>query len=817
MIATHLRIALRRIRRHQLYSLINVAGLAVGLACCVMIVLYVANELTYDSFHPGAGRTYRIATHRISSVGEFREATTPGPLAPALAAGYPEVERAGRIVPPPENADHVLVVRGERRFFEKRVWFVDKEIFDIFRLPVVQGDPRSALARPNTAFLTEGTAKKYFGHEPAVGRTLQIEIDYDTGTTTLADFEVAGIIRNAPSNTHFRYDLLLSMPTLAANVPSLDEDWIEYHGKYTYVKLSPSADPAAFEKRIQREAEIGRKKYEERFDQRLTLGEYFLQPVTRIHMFSRLLREIDPPGNWTYVSIYSLIAFLILLIGALNFVNLSAALSVVRRREIGLRKVVGAQRRQIAGQILGESFLITLVAFVAGIGLSSLLLIPFNQMAGTDLTMAGLGRAEVFLSLFGLLVLVSLGSAFYPALVLNSFRPAAIVQGRGAAAPRGSLAQRSLVVGQFAISVFLVISTLTVFRQLRFMKGQALGFDLDQKIVLRVQSNLRHFRRDTEAIKRDFAAHPSVRGVTVSSIVPGDRSGAGYYLTTRPEDFQGAARLKVLAVDGDFIGQYRIRMAAGRPFGDAAGPDRREAFIVNRAGAKALGFASPEDALDKSFQAHYNRLTKRIVGVTEDFHYLGMKEAVEPLILDLEPSLLSVITLSVRADRMDDLLRFLRRTWEAHFPGVPFDYAFLDQSFGQAYRYEEQMGRLLGIIAALGIGVACLGLFGLSSFIARRREKEIGIRKVVGASNSRIVSLLSLQYLKPVLAAILIAAPVAWYAMGRWLGEFAYRVDLNLAITAVAAAGALAIALLTVTLQSLRAASAKPADILRNE
>ncbi|HOW85476.1 MAG TPA: ABC transporter permease [Candidatus Aminicenantes bacterium] len=817
MIATHLRFALRRIRRQRRYTLINVTGLAVGLACCVTIVLYVVNELTYDSFHPAAGRIFRIATHQINSVGEFRAATTPGPLAPALAAGYPEVERAARIVPPPENADHVLVARGERRFFEKRVWFVDGGIFDIFRIPVVQGDPRSALARPYTVFITEGTAKKYFGGEPAFGRTLQIEVDYDTGTTKLQDFEVAGIIRNAPSNTHFKYDLLLSMPTLAANVPSLDEDRIDYHAKYTYVKLAASADPAAFEKRIQREAEVGRRKYEERFNRRLALGEYFLQPVTRIHMSSRLLQEVDPPGNWDYVYIYSVIAFLILLIGVLNFVNLSAALSVVRKREIGLRKVVGAQRRQIAGQILGESFLITLVAFVAGIGLSSLLLLPFNQMAGTDLTMAGLGRPEAVLSLIGLLVLVSLGSAFYPALILNSFRPAAIVQGRGTAAPRGSFAQRALVVGQFAISVLLVISTLTVFRQLRFMKGQALGFDLDQKIVLRVQSHLGHFRRDREAVKRDFRAHPSVRGVTVSSRIPGERSGAGYYLSTRPENFQGAPRLKVIAVDEDFIGQYGIRMAAGRPFGSADGPDRREAFIVNKAGAKALGFAAPQDALDKSFQAHYNRLTKRIVGVTEDFHYLGMKDAVEPLILDIEPSLLSVITLSVRVDRMDDLLRFLRRTWEVHFPGVPFEYAFLDESFGQAYRYEEQMGRLLGIMAALGIGVACLGLFGLSSFIARRREKEIGIRKVLGASSLRIISLLSLQYVRPVAVAVAIAAPVAWYAMGRWLREFAYRIELDIMITLISAAAALGIALATVGLQSLRASASRPADILRNE
>jgi putative ABC transport system permease protein len=817
MIASHFRIALRRIRRQRVYSLINVAGLAVGLACCATIILYVTNELTYDTFHPDVERIYRIASHQVNQVGDSRFASTPGPLAPALSAEYPQVAEAARIVPPPENADNVLVVRGEKRFFEKRVWFVDKEIFQIFSIPVIQGDPGSALARPNTVLITEATALKYFGDESAAGETLQVEVDYDTGTTRLADFEVAGIIKNAPANTHFKYDLLLSMPTLAVNVPAFEEDWLEYHSKYTYVKLAAPADPAGLEKQIQRLAEVSRRKYEERFGRPLTLLEYFLQPVTRIHMSSRLLREIDPPGDWTYLSIYSLIALLILLIGVMNFVNMSAALSTVRTREVGLRKVVGAERRQVVGQILGESFLITFIAFIAGLGLASLLLIPFNQMAGTELTLAGLGRPAGILSLLALLAAVTLGSGFYPAFILTSFKPVAILHGKSASAPRGSLAQKFLVVGQFAISIFLVISTLTVFRQLRFMKGQALGFDINQKLVLRVQSNFNHFRNDYEAIKQDFLRHPSVRGATVSSIVPGDRSGSGYYLTTRPEDFKNAPRLKVITVDEDFIPQYGIRLAAGRPFMGRNGPDRREAFIVNEAGASALGFASAEDAVGQSFQAHYSRLTKRIVGVTENFHYRGMKEIVEPLILDLESSLLGVITLSIRVERMDELMRFVRETWDIHFPGVPFDYSFLDESFGREYRYEEQMGRLLGIIASLGIGVACLGLFGLSSFIARRREKEIGVRKVLGASNSDIVSLLALQYVRPVVAAILVASPVAWYAMGRWLSGFAYRVDLNVLITMIAGVGALAVALVTVGLQSLRAAAASPADTLRNE
>lgn len=817
MIGSYFRIAARKLRRQRAYALINIAGLAVGLACSATIILYVTNELTYDTFHPDAGRLYRLASHQTSQVGESRSVASPAPLGPALAAAYPQVERAARVIPPPENADSVLVVQGEKRFFEHRVWFVDKDVFRIFRMPIVHGDAETSLDRPYTALITEGLARKYFGEAPAVGRMLQVEIDYDTGRTAPADFEVVGVVRNAPANTHFKYDLLLSMPTFAANVPGFEENWLEFHPKYTYVKLAAGADPADFETQIQRLAGVARAKYAERFKRQLGGLEFFLQPVTRIHMHSRHQGEIDPPGNWTYVSIYSFIALLILLIGAMNFVNMSVALSAVRTKEIGLRKVVGAERRQIAAQFLGEAVLVTFLAFVAALGLATLLLVPFNQMAGTELTLAGLGRPAAILSVLGLLAAVSLGSGLYPALVLTSFRPADILRRGSPSSPRGSFSQKTLVIGQFAISVFLVISTLTVFRQLQFMKGRELGFDLNQKLLLRVKSGLNHLRSDYEAIKTDFLGHPSVRGVTVSSIVPGDRSDSGYYLTTKPEDFRNAPRLRVITVDEDFIGQYGIRMAAGRPFEGRNGPDRRGAFIVNLAGAKALGFPSARDALGSKFQAHYHRLTKSIVGVTEDFHYRGMKETVGPLLLDLEPSLLSVITLSLRVENLGGLMSFVRETWDRHFPGVPIESSFLDENFGREYRYEEQMSRLLGIISALGICVASLGLFGLASFLARRREKEIGVRKVLGASTTDIVSLLSRQYLKPVLAAIALAAPLAWLAMDRWLREFAYRVAQNAVVPAIAAAGALAIALVTVGLQGWRAALTRPADSLRNE
>jgi putative ABC transport system permease protein len=817
LLANYLKIGLRKIKRQRVYSFINIVGLAVGLACCAVIILYVTNELTYDSFHPDVDRIYRVATHRISQVGEHTFVTTPGPLAPELKASYPQVEQAIRVVPPYENADNVLVIHKQKHFFEDRVFFVDNAIFQVFQIPFVQGNPQTALTDPNTVVLTEGMAKKYFGDGSILDKILQIEIDYDTGSVESQDYRVTGIIKNAPANTHFKYDMLLSMPTMISNLPSFETDWLNPMYKYTYVKLYPQMDVPEFEKQIQRAAAIAANAYTERYNRKQELYEYFLQPIAQIHMHSRLSGELESPGNWYYLYIYSIVAFLILLIGCMNFINLSAALSTTRMQEVGLRRVVGAQNRQLIGQFLGESFLITLLAFAAGFGMISVLLAPFNRMAGTELSISDLTQPLVLLSLLALLILVAVGSGGYPAFILTALKPVSILQGKAIASSRGTVLQKFLVVGQFAISIFLVICTLTVFKQLDFMRGRALGLDLDQKLLLRVKSNMNHLRQDYEAIKQDFLRHPSITGTTVSSRVPGDRSGAGYYLTPRAEDLRNAPRCKAITVDYDFIPEYGIKIVAGRAFDRNLGNDEAEAYVINLAAVKRLGFSSPEEALGKSFMAHYHRMTKSIVGVTDDFHFVGMHDTVEPYILDIENSLFSTITLSFRVENMKAMMAFVEKNWNAHFPGVPFEYSFLDENFDRLYHYEEQMSKLLGIITSLGFVIACLGLFGLASFVVRRRTKEIGIRKVLGASTADIISMLFRKFVLLILASIAIAFLVAYFAMHKWLQDFAYRVELTGVAFVIAAAGALAIALATISLQGIRAASANPVNSLRDE
>jgi putative ABC transport system permease protein len=820
LLSNYLKIGLRKIRRQTIYSLINIVGLAVGLACCAVIILYVTNELTYDSYHPDSERIFRISVHQINPVGEHRSASTPAPLAPELLASYPQVEQVVRIIPPFENSANVLVVRENRRFFENRVFFADPEIFQVFHIPFLQGSPQGALDEPNTVVICESMAEKYFQGESPLGQTLRIEIDYDIGSANvkLEDYKVTGVIENAPANTHFKYDLLLAKSTINRFIPDIDSEWMHWPTKYTYVKLIAQADAEDFERRIQAAANTVSQEYQEQRNHPLQLYEFFLEPVSRIHMHSQqIMRQLETPGNWYYLYIYSIVAFLILIIGCMNFVNLSAALSTTRTQEVGLRRVVGAQTRQLINQFLGESFLITLLAFVVGFGLIWVLLIPFNQMAGTELTMAGLKQPVVLVSLLGLLLLVSIISGSYPAFILTAFKPAAVLQGKFITKSRGTLTQKILVVGQFAISIFLVICTLTVFQQLDFMRGRALGFNIDQKLLLRVKSNRNHLMRDYEQIKKDFMLHPSIYGATVSSSVPGDGDRSGYYLTQTSEDYQSAPRVIVITQDYDFVSEYGIKIVAGRAFDRTLGNDQEESYLINLAGVEMLGFATPEEALGQSYEASYHRNTKRIVGVIDNFHYRGMRELVEPMMFDIEESLFSTITLSIRPENMKDMMRHVGQKWEEHFPGVPFEYAFLDENFDREYRYEAQMGRLLGIITSLGFVIACLGLFGLASFVVRYRTKEIGIRKVLGASTGNIVAMLSKKFVWLILAAIVVASPLAFYAMNTWLQDFAYRIKLGGGVFAAAAAGALVIALATVSFQGMRAAAANPVNSLRDE
>lgn len=593
---------------------------------------------------------------------------------------------------------------------------------------------------------------------------------------------------------------------------------MDFHSKYTYVRLAENIDPLQFEKRLESFAEQYVSAYNKRTQRSLKLFQLFLQPIRSIHMKSNLLGEIEAPGSMYYVYIYSFTALLILLIGCMNFTNLSATLATVRTREVGIRKVVGARRRDLTFQFLGESYLITLLSFLLALPLTTSLLTYFNRLAGTGLGLQDLGQPSVLIPLILLFLIVGGGAAAYPVLVMSSFKPVTMLHKQVAPSKNGSTAQRVLVVGQFAISIFLVICTLIVFSQLQYMKGKSLGFDRQQKIVLDIKSNQTYFRRNFEAIKSDMLKHPAITAASASSSVPGEKITGGYYLVK--SDFNGGEkpkRCKVLTIDYDFISQYDIHIKAGRRFLREMGGDAEGAYLVNESGARELGYADTESIIGTALKAHYHRLTKRIVGVTADFHFMGMKEATDPLIMDIEKSLFRYITLSINLDMVRQALDHIKKTWAVHFPDTPFEYTFLDETFDRVYRHEEQMGEMLGIITILGIAVACLGLFGLVAFFTQLRKKEIGIRKVLGASPSHIVFLMTRQFISLVVLASAMAIPAAWFAMHLWLRDFAFRIDPGFPVFIIALFTAFIIAATAIFFQGYRAATHNPAQVIRHE
>ncbi len=817
MLKNTLEITFRNMLKNKGFFLIKVFGLAVGLACSMVVILYVVSELTYDTHHPDHERIYRIANRRITDIGEFTAASTPAPLAVAIKEQLSQAEVVARVIPPFENAKHVLVTRGENRFFEKRVWFVDAGIFKILRIPFLEGNARTALAQPKTVVISAGTARKYFGALPPLGRSLSIEIDYDTGASVIEDFQVTGVVRDAPANTHFKYDMLLSMPTLLSHVPVLDQDWGEYHNKYTYVKLGRNVSQEAFARQLRPYSERIAADFAKHTGKPMRLNEFFLQPLDSLHMKSNLMAEIEPTGNMYYVYIYSFAALLILLIGCINFVNLSATLAAARSREVGIRKTLGGSRWDLVVQFLGESLVITFLAFVAAFAFLSLLLRYFNRMAGTAITFQVLGQPLVLGSLLVLFLIVGFSAGMYPALILSRFKPVSNLNNHDMSGKQGNVVQRLLVLGQFAICIFMVVSTLVVFRQLTFMKGKALGFSREQKLILEVKSNQRYFRRNYEAIKNDFLKNDGITGATVSSSVPGEVIAGGYYLQKGAAfSARNSKRLKVLTVDYDFIGSYGIAMAAGRPFQKDAGNDEEAAYIVNEAGAREMGF-TPQSVLGTVWTAHYHRKTKSVIGVTADFHFLGLKDSVEPIVLDIEKSLLRTITLTLDTTRISQALAAVKKTWAVHFPGVPFDYAFLDELFGKVYHYEEQMGKLLALISGLGIAIAFLGLYGMVVFYARQRRKEMAIRRVVGASTATVALLMTRRFVSLVILAGVTAIPLAWMATERWLQDFAYRIQPGFPVFAFAFLSAFLIAMAAVLLQTFRAARDNPINALRSE
>jgi putative ABC transport system permease protein len=811
MIRNYFKIAIRNLTTRKAYALINIGGLAAGLACCIVILLYVSNESNYDQYHRDGDRLYRVLEYRKVPAVEFCTARISAMVATVLKEYENEVEQIARVFP----ISNALVKRDNMAAFEDRVVYSESTLFNVLTIPFLRGNPDSALDDTNNIVLTRRMAMKYFGDEDPVGQRISIKDpawNRLNNKNQFVDYLVTGIVADPPTNTHFKFDIFLP-------IRQFENTWIlrEWHAgpTLTYLKLTSGVTVPEFEKKIEKMA------YEYVNKELSAWGQtrrYFLQAVTDIHFrrdFNGLAvrDDLEAPGNRIYLYIYGMIALLILLIGCMNFVNLSNARGVYRIKEIGLRKVIGAGRWQLIRQFLSESIIITFLAAICAILLTNVLLPFFNQFAGTNLRIEDSLHPQVFVSILGLVLFVGILAGLYPAFVLTAFRPDQILRG-SRMGTRGSFALKVLVVGQFAISIFLATGSITVYKQLNYMQSQKLGFDKEHKYVMHLRSNAQ-IRKQVKTIKTEFLRNPGVLGATASSSVPGRPMRNGY-LKWSDDKLDKPLRLTFLSSDDDFLPQYKIDMVAGRAFDEKLNDENR-AFIINEAAVPHLGYASVEEALgDRLHESFYGRW-KTIVGVVKNFHYQGMRQEIDPMYMEVSSSRYNMITLTLASENLPETLRFCESKWSELFPTVPFDGFFLDDDFERLYRKEAQMGKLLGILTAMGLVVACLGLLGLASFLVQHRTKEIGIRKVLGASVPSLIGLLSGQFVILVLLANVISVPLALFTLSRWLQDFAFRIQPDWQIFTIAGTSALLCAVIPILLQAFWATRADPVASLRYE
>jgi len=754
--------------------------------------------LSYDNYHLDGDRIFRVAQDGQSQQERRIAAVTSAPMAPALKEDYPQIEYAARTM----QVGDLLVKRDERVFYEERCWFAEAALPRILTIPFLEGDSQTALERPMTVVISQRLARKYFGDESPIGQILHVQG---------FDCEVTGLAANCPQNTHFKYDLLLSFSTLEAlEYPGLKEWFLGNF--YTYVKMAPNADLVNFSEQLKGFAErhVGAELKETK--ETLIL---FLQPVRDIHLFSHLLYETETPGSPLYLYVFCTVGFFILLLACINFSNLTTARFVGRAKEVGLRKAVGAGRFRLAAQYLAESVLLSTFALLVALVLVELVSPLFNQLTGIGFHIGSLIKPGWLLALAGLAFIVGIASGSYPAFFLSAFRPADILRGASGLGRRGTVLRKVLVVGQFSVSIILIIGTLLAYQQIHFMKNKDLGFDKEQKLVIPLGRAARKVD-SFESIKAEFSRHTGVVGAAASAELPGQHLSC-WTTKLATESDEKLRAMKYMYVDHDFIPQYKIKVLAGSAFGEQNDDAVQGGYIINQTAAEQLGFSSPQEAVGKRLVGCYDEKEMEIIGVVQDFHYWGLQSAIEPLVMLYRPRMFQNLTLIVRTEDVQQTIAFVKDKWQELFPDYPFGYFFLDASFNRQYRAEERVGKIFAIFTFLGLFIACLGLLALASYAVERRTKEIGIRKVLGASVGSIVQLLSWEFLLLVALANLIAWPIAYFAMSRWLEEFAYRVNISLGTFFLAAALALVITLITVSSQAIKAALTNPVETLRYE
>ncbi|MCD4817540.1 MAG: ABC transporter permease [Candidatus Cloacimonetes bacterium] len=811
MLKNYFKTAIRNLIKHRVYSIINVFGLAIGIATCIIIFLFVQDELSYDRFHKDAENIFRWETAWEINGESGRWAASGGGWIPRLVENYPEITAGVKIN---KNFMNTTFRKGNIQFNESRVYFADSTFFEVFSFETITPNHQSFLTEPGMMVLTESTAKKYFGNEDPIGKTL----DSDQRSYT-----ITGVIKDIPTNSHFHFDILISMETVRLIRPGVDEDGpLAWH---SYFRVRDKDAAEQLREKLKKDIYILAGFQVSADSSNVPEGLILpvgMQPITDIHLYSNAEKELESNSDIKLIRIFIIVAIFILLIACINYMNLTTAKSSKRAREVGIRKTLGSDKKRIFFQFIGESFVLCTISLLLALFAAQLILPGFNQLTGKELVLNLAENIPLLFVLFGILLVVGFLSGLYPAVFMSRFKPVTILNSGSSIGSNNKFAltfRRILVVVQFAISVLLIISALTVYKQLMFIKDKEIGFNKEQVIILPRPNN------KEDITKEELLKLPEVISASVTSSVPGDRIP---YLSVRMpslagqtggliRDNNGAISMRVWGADEDIEETLGLTIIEGRGFSRDHQGDREHAFILNEAAVKALNLSDP---IGKKFHYEYNlKVPKKgeIIGVIKDFHYASLHTEMEPLVIHFYRPYDAYLCLRLNSRNVKKTISKIKTVWKESVPSVPFDVKYLDETYDSLYKAENSMGKIVSYFTFLAIIIACLGLFGLASYIAEQRTKEIAIRKIFGASVFTVISHLSKEFLILVIISNLIAWFPAYYFLNKWLQNFAYRNEINFVIFIVSGISAVIIALLTILLQTIKSAYENPVKALKYE
>jgi len=802
MLKNYMKIAYRNIIKQKIYSVINILGLALGLTVCILVGLYIYQEFNYDNYHENGDRLYRVSMKTISPTVTRHTAETPALVAPNLKGNFPEIEKISRIY----FSGKDLITFDNKKFYEKDIVFADEDFFNMFSYKTILGNTSDFLKKKDTIILTRDIAEKYFGNENPLGKIFTYN--------NKVNLEITGVIENIPVNSHFTFDMVTTYETIK-ELPAGNylEQWGATFGSYTYIMLYSDIDLKQFS------SKVGPFLTEKMESSPLVKRSIDLQPVSSINIYSDISDEINPNSSISYIMMLGSISLFILILACINFINLTTARAVKRAREIGVRKVFGAYKLQLIKQFLGESILITFIALGFAFVFVELFEPSFSQLIGSELIYNCFNNIFILSAIIGTSLIVGVIAGLYPSFVLTHFQPVQVIKGMNTKGKSGStFLRKGLVLFQFSISIILIIFTILINQQIRFMRSYDMGFDKDQVIIVRTPERM---SRNSETIIKEIIEIQGVINSTASLGAPIMDSGFGTNLTPDMNHEEEDFMISVKMIDNEFLDFYDINLLEGKRLSDLKGADFSAVTMINEATVKKLGFKNNEEALGHAYTIGLSDGIKRfkpeIIGVVKDFHFNSLHEEVSPLLFMNWPFLFQEISIRINPNKMHETIQGIKKVWEKFYPTHPFDYIFLDEKVDKLYKSEETSFRVISTFSILAIIIACLGLLGLTFYTTEQRRKEIGIRKILGASIPNIIKFISSGFLKLVLIANLIAWPVSYLMINKWLESFPYKVGINFFVFLAAGSITLLISLITIGYTVLKSAANNPIKSIRYE